>query len=151
MLRALMLASLVAVVSAAAAGQELAVLHVRVTLTDAAQSAVPVPRHALLISDNPSTSAPRRVVTGADGTIDVRLRPGSYTIESDEPVAFHGKGYQWAQTITVVAGRDAVLEFTAQNADVVDAPATSTATGGANDADPSLVLSQWQNSVVSVW
>ncbi|MCU1382164.1 MAG: hypothetical protein JWL71_861, partial [Acidobacteria bacterium] len=36
-------------------------------------------------------------------------------------------------------------------ADVVDAPAASTVTGGPNDADPSVVLSQWQNSVVSVW
>ena len=65
----------------------------------------PIARHALLISDNPATSTPRRIVTAPDGTADVRLRPGNYTVESDEPVAFNGKGYQWTQTIDITAGR----------------------------------------------
>ena len=42
----------------------------------------------LLISDNPATGAPRRVVTSLEGTVDVRLRPGNYTVESDEPLVF---------------------------------------------------------------
>src|SRR5258705_12970546 len=99
MLRALILAALFAVVPAAAPGQTVGVLHIKVTLTDAARASMPVPGHALLISDNPATSAPRRVVTAPDGTVDVRLRPGNYTVESDEPVAFGGKGYQWVQTV----------------------------------------------------
>ena len=92
MLRALTLATLFAVLSGAASAQTLSVLHVKVTLTDAAQASIPIARHVLFISDNPATSSPRRVVTGRDGTVDVRLRPGSYTVESDEPVAFNGKG-----------------------------------------------------------
>jgi hypothetical protein len=58
MLRALTVATLFAVWSGAASGQELSVLHIKVTLTDAAQTSMPVPRHALLISDDPPTARP---------------------------------------------------------------------------------------------
>ena len=108
MLRALTLATLFAVLPGAVSGQELGVLHIKVTLTTPRGGPMPVPRHALLISDNPATSSPRRVVTAPDGTADVRLRPGNYTVESDEPVAFDGKTYQWTQTLEITAGRDGV-------------------------------------------
>jgi len=124
MLRGLTLAALLATVPGVASAQALSVLHIKVTLTDAAQASMPVPRHALLISDDPPTAVPRRVVTGPDGTTDVRLRPGSYTIESDEPVTFDGKSYQWTQTVAIAAGRDTVLDLTAKNAEV-GAPAPS--------------------------
>ena len=150
MFRALTLATLVAVLAGAASGQALSVLHITVTLADASRASIPVPRHALLISDNPATSAPRRVVTSPDGTVDVRLRPGSYTVESDEPIAFDGKGYQWTQTVAITAGRDAVLALTARNAEVGLAPATSPSAASKED-DPSLLLPQWKDSVVAVW
>ena len=150
MLRALTLATLFAVLPGAASGQALGVLHVKVTLTDAARASMPIARHALLISDNPSTSSPRRVVTAADGTVDVRLRPGNYTVESDEPVAFDGKGYQWTQTVDITAGRDVILELTALNAEVGAAPAPSSSTA-ANGTDPALLVPQWKDSVVAVW
>src|SRR5712671_1980374 len=98
MVRALILATLVVVFPGAAPGQALSVLHINVTLTDAARGSIPVARHALLISDNPATSTPLRVVTKADGTADVSLRPGNYTVESDEPVTFNGTNYQWTET-----------------------------------------------------
>ena len=81
-------------------GQEQSVLHIRVTLVDAEHGRTPVPRHALLVSDNPSTAPPRQIVTAADGTVDVSLRPGNYTVESDRPVVFNGKAYQWTQSWT---------------------------------------------------
>src|SRR2546428_637476 len=145
MLRTLTLATLFAV----APGQVLVVLHVKVTLTDAARVSMPVPHHALLISDNPATSTPRRVVTAPDGTADVRLRPGSYTVESDEPVTFDGKSYQWTQTLEITAGRDVVLELTADNAEVGAAPAPSSSRAPMENA-PSLLL-QWKDSVLAVW
>jgi hypothetical protein len=147
MLRALALAALLAVVPGAAAGQAVGVLHIKITLTDAARASMPVPGHALLISDNPATSAPRRVVTAPDGAVDVRLRPGNYTVESDEPIAFGGRGYQWVQTVDIVAGRDLVLELTAANAEVGAAPAPSVP----RENDPSLLLPQWQDSLVAIW
>src|SRR6266536_377839 len=112
------LATLLSVIPRAAGGQTPGVLHIQIVLVDAERKATPVARHALLISDNPSTAPPRRIVTSMDGAADVRLPPGNYTVESDQPVAFQGKAYQWTQNVDIVAGRDAVLELTTSNAEV---------------------------------
>jgi len=146
MLRALLLATLFFVSSRAAFGQALSVLHLKVVLVDADRKATPVPRHVLLISDNPTSAPPRQIVTALDGTADVKLRPGNYTVESDKAVVFGGKSYQWTQTLDIKAGRDATLELTADNA------AVETATSaGPIEADPSFLLPQWQDSVVALW
>jgi len=150
MSRALVLSSLLLVVAHTAA-QELSVLHIKVVLLDADRKAMPVPHHALLISDNPATATPRRVVTGADGTADVRLRPGNYTVESDQPVAFRGKAYQWTQTLDIVAGRDRTLELTADNAEAADVTAATPTGDSPIEADPSFLLPRWEASVVSIW
>src|ERR1700730_16435817 len=99
MRRSLFLAILAFVGSPVASGQTLSVLHIKVVVVDADGKITPVPRHALLISDNPATAPPRRIVTALDGTADVRLRPGNYTVESDQPIAFQGKAYQWTKTL----------------------------------------------------
>src|SRR5882762_3976632 len=98
MARALVLATIFFVIPRAASAQPLSVLHIKVVLVDAERKATPVPRHALLVSDNPASAPPRRIVTALDGSVDVRLRPGNYTVESDRPFAFQGKAYQWTQT-----------------------------------------------------
>jgi S1-C subfamily serine protease len=148
--RALFFAMLFFVSSGAASGQEFSVLHIKVAVVDAGQKATPVPHHALLVSDNPATAPPRQIVTALDGTADVRLRSGNYTVESDRPVVFNGKAYQWIQIVDIVAGRDAVLELTADNAEVELATA-ATASGAPLEADPSFLLPQWQDSVVALW
>ena len=134
-----------------ASGQAPSVLHVTASLPDASQAPTPVVRHALLISDNPATSEPRRVLTGADGTVDVKLRPGSYTIESDRPFPFLGKAYQWTQMVEIVAGRDATLALTAGNAEIVPWTASSSAGGPSPERDPAVLFGKWQESVVAVW
>ena len=145
MLRALLFATLFFVT--AASGQVLSVLHIKIVVVDAERKATPVPRHALLISDNPASAPPRQIVTALDGTADVRLRPGNYTVESDRPVVFHGKAYQWTQTVDIVAGRDAILELTADNAEVEATTASATPL----EDDPSFLLPRWQDSVVALW
>ena len=124
MLRALVFATLIFVIPSAT-GQAPSVLHIKVVLVDAEGQPSPVPRHALLISENPASATPRRILTGPDGTADVRLRPGNYTVESDQPVTFNGKAYEWMQMLDIVAGRDAHLELTTGNAEVVPVPAAS--------------------------
>jgi len=134
------------------AGQAPSVLRITVTLLDGAQAPAPVPRHALLISDNPPTREPRRVITTANGTVDVRLTPGSYLVESDRPVAFFGRAYQWTEIIDVVAGRDTTLALTTANAAIVPLTAASSTVGAADPApDPSLLVEKWRESVVAVW
>jgi S1-C subfamily serine protease len=145
------IAALLSIAPRAAAGQATSVLHIKVVLLDADRKPTPVPRHALLISDNPATATPRLVVTASDGTAEVRLRPGNYTVESDQPVTFGGKAYQWTETLDIVAGRDATLQLTVDNAEV--GPTGSATTTGATlvEADPSSILAQWQQSVVALW
>jgi S1-C subfamily serine protease len=151
MLRAALLAIFVIVVPSATSSQPPSVLHIKVVLTDAQQKLAPVARHALLISENPTSAPPRRIVTGIDGTADVRLRPGNYTVESDEPVAFEGKAYNWTQMVDVASGRDAVLELTASNAEVSAVGAASTTSAATVETDPSFLLPQWKDSVVALW
>ncbi|HEY7442481.1 MAG TPA: serine protease [Vicinamibacterales bacterium] len=134
----------------AAALQAQSVLHIQVVLLDGDKKVTPVSRHALLISDNPASAPPRRIVTTLDGTANVRLRPGSYTVESDQPVVFQGQAYQWTQIVEVAAGRDAVLELTAANAEVV--PLSSvTVPDAPTRVDSSSLLTEWRDSVVGLW
>jgi hypothetical protein len=150
MLRALILATLVVVIPRALLPQSFPVLHIKVVLVDAQGQETPVARHGLLISDNPASTAPRLVVTGLDGTADVTLRPGNYTVESDRPVALDGKAYEWTEVVDVPAGRDAVLTLTAKNA-AISVPSATTASAGSLAADPSFLLPRWQDSVVALW
>ena len=153
MLRALGLAMLLLAMPRAVPGQATGVLHIKVTLVDADGKVTPVPRCALLISDNPATTAPRRIVTALDGTAEVKLRTGNYTVESDQPVAFQEHAYEWRQTLDIAAGRDAVLELTRGNAEV--GPVTAAMAGAPSaprlEADTSALLMQWQQSVVGLW
>jgi S1-C subfamily serine protease len=151
MLRAMVLATLFCVFPLASPGQAPSVLHIKVVLVDARQNVTPVPHHALLVSDNPASAPPRQIVTAPDGTADVRLRPGSYTVESDRPVAFHGKAYHWTQMVDIAAGRDAVLELTADNAEVEPVASAATAAAPPLESDPAFLLPQWQDSVVALW
>jgi len=151
MVRATVLAVLVFIAPRVADAQALSTLHIKVVLTDADGKPMPVPRHALLISDNPSTAAPRRIVTGVDGTADAKLRPGNYTVESDEPVTFRGKAYQWTQILDIVAGRDATLNLSAANAESAVASATTPSGAPPLEAEPAFLLPRWQNSVAALW
>src|SRR5262245_7858606 len=151
MVRAAVLAAVLCAVPCAAFGQTLTVLHIKVVLIDAEQKPTPVARHRLLISDNPATAPPRLIVTGLDGTAEVKLRPGNYTVESDRPVAFHGKAYQWTQIVDVPADHDAVLELTARNADAASLADAATTGDRPAESDPAVDLSKWQDSVVTLW
>jgi len=152
MLRASMFSTLLLVLlQATASNQPLGVLHIKIVLSGADGKTTPVPHHVLLVSDNPASAPPRRVVTALDGTAELRLAPGNYTVESDRPIALAGKTYQWMQVVDVRAGRDAVLELTASNAEVESATSATAASGISSDADPSALLMQWQDSVVALW
>ena len=155
MLRAVLFAALLVSLPDPAVSQERGALRITVVLADSGGAATPVPRHALLISDNPPTDAPRRILTRPDGTATVMLRPGNYTVESDQPVRFQGKAYEWRQHVDIAAGRDVVLQLTADNALPADSPEVVTATPSAATApvasDPAFLLTRWQDSVVTLW
>lgn len=145
MLRGLTAALFLLALPSAAIVQEVGILRVRIVLGGSGQTSTPVRRHALLISDNPASAAPRRVLTSQDGTVEVRLKPGNYTVESDRPVSFGGKAYQWTQLVDVVAGADTVLELTEENAEAASSAASPL------EEDASSIATRWQDSVVAVW
>ncbi|HKE88593.1 MAG TPA: serine protease, partial [Vicinamibacterales bacterium] len=153
--RALLVAALLVIGSSSALAQALTTLHITVTLADSTGKTTSVPRHALLISDEPPTQETRRIFTNPSGTVDVSLRPGHYVVESDKPLVFQGKSYEWSQRLEVVAGRNATLALTADNASVgaVAVAATSATATSATppETDPSLLASQWQETVVALW
>jgi len=149
--RVLLFAILAFAAPAAISGQTLVVLHIRAVLTDAIGQPTPVARYALLISEIPQTRETRRIVTRIDGTADVRLLPGTYVVESDQPVALQGRAYRWRQTLDIVAGRDSALDLTVANA-VVEPIAPGTTDRDAPVAiDTSLLRRQWLDSVVELW
>ncbi|MEO7273479.1 MAG: serine protease [Vicinamibacterales bacterium] len=153
MARAFLLAALALLYPQALVDQPASVLHVSVVLADADGQARPVPRHALLISENPASAPPRKVTTGLDGTVDVKLRPGNYTVESDQPVGLDGKAYQWTQIVDIAAGRETNLSLTLTNAEVgaLVPLAPGAAVAAAPEADPSFLFPHWRDSVFAIW
>jgi hypothetical protein len=148
--RALLASLLFVLGSSAASAQALSTLHITVTFADATGRITPVASHALLISDEPPSAPPRRIFTTPAGTADVSLSPGRYAVESDRPVLFEGKRYEWSRRVDIVAGRDATLALTADNASV-DAGTAAEAAPTPSGTDPSVLASQWQESVVGLW
>lgn len=137
---------------AVAHAQDTGVLRISVVVADAGGTAVPVPRAVLLISDNPAAREPRRVRTGADGTVEIKLPAGNYTVESDVPVRLGARNFAWTQTLDVPAGRDTVLQLTAENAaEVSDAADASAASAPVTHADGAVILNQWQQSIAELW
>jgi len=150
MSRALLVATLFVISSLAPSAQALSTLHITITLTDDTGKTTAVARHALLISDEPQTSETRRIFTTLAGTADVSLRPGHYVVESDQPVAFQGKRYEWTRRLEIVAGRDATLALTIDNASL-GAPAGPATSATPSETDPSFLASQSQETVVALW
>jgi hypothetical protein len=123
------------------------VLRVRLQLGPGSAT---TPRHVLLVSDNPASRVPWRLVIGTDGAGRVTLPPGNYTVESEEPLVFGGKALEWRQTLDVPGGVDTTLTLTLDNAEV-GTPATTTADGAPKGFDPWDLLIRWQDSVVPLW
>ena len=151
-MRVLISAILVFLIPHNMAGQPAGTLRIKVALVDASGQSIPMPRVVLLVSDNPASAEPRRILTSSDGTAEVKLRPGNYTVESDRPIAFQGNAYQWIQFVDVFAGRDTVLDLTATNAEVEPASAlTATDSAADNKVESLALLAKWQDSVVELW
>ena len=144
-------AAIAVMLTAMALAQDTGVLRITVAVTDADGNAIPIPRARLLISDNPTTREPRAVRTGADGSIEIKLPAGNYTVESDVPVRLGGRTFAWTQMLDVAAGRETVLALTGANA---EASADTSTPGGivtAMPADGAAILNKWQHSIAEIW
>jgi S1-C subfamily serine protease len=139
--------------SLSASTQGLSTLRITVTLTDDSGAVTPVARHALLISDEPQTTPTRRIFTTLAGTAEVSLRPGQYVVESDQPVTFQGKTYEWSRRLEVAAAQATALALTTSNATLGAATGTTGTSPSASTAetDPSLLAARWRDAVVGLW
>jgi S1-C subfamily serine protease len=143
-------------VTLAAPAPQVAVLKITVTVTAPDGTQRPVPRHALLISDDPVSMSPQRFVTKSDGTADAHLKPGKYIVESDTPFVFEGKAYEWSQPVKVAAGGDTVLALTAGNAAIEAAkpgaaPSPAAGAEAAESAAEGSLAADWQASIFTIW
>ncbi len=134
-----------------ASAQATAVLRITVTIADADGNVIPIPRARLLISDNPTTRGPRSVRTGADGTVEISLPPGNYTVESDVPVTMGGRTFTWTEMLDVAAGQTTTLALTAVNAAVETATGATSDPATATSADGASILHRWRRSIVEIW
>lgn len=108
-------------------------------------------RHALLVSDNPPSRSPWRVVTGLDGKGKLTLPPGNYTIESEEPLVAQGRTYEWRQDVDVTAGGSTTVQLTTSNAEIGTPSADATTSDVPRKVDHWDLLIKWQESVVPLW
>ena len=90
-----------------------------VVLTDVSGVATPVPRLVLLVSDDPPTAEPRRVRTTADGTVELKVAPGTYIVELDERSHSAAKPTP-GRRLSRCAPDGTVLDLTADNAESAD-------------------------------
>src|SRR5688500_3657790 len=149
-MRPVLSAVLVLLLSVTGSAQDSGVLRISVVLTDADGASTPVPRAQLLISDNPTTREPRRVRTGPDGTVEIKLPPGNYTVESDLPVTLGGRRFIWTQILDVPGGRETVLALTAANAEV-DTDVGGATNSAPTQADGAAILNKWRKSIAEIW
>ena len=127
-----------------AAAQAAGTLRVRVVLTDASGVATPVPRLVLLVSDNPPTDEPRRVRTAADGTVELKLAPGSYIVELDEPSRSAARPIPGRRSSRCVPGR--------RRCSISPRAMPRAADQRAHSArDSATLLTAWRDSVVEIW
>src|SRR6266540_6128746 len=127
-----------------AAAQSQQLLRVKILLIDSDLNVKPVPKHVLFVTPRPTPGEPRRLVMGMDGSAETSLAPGDYVIESEKPVEFQGKSYRWAQSFTMKAGIDSVLELSVDNATI------ESNTPKVTVADLPSLFRDWQDSVVTV-
>jgi hypothetical protein len=75
-------------------------------------------------------------------------------VESDRPLVFESRTYQWTQVVTLVAGRDTTVDLTAANARVGAAAATPVTTDAAllrPVEKATSILTTWQASAFELW
>ena len=108
-------------------------------------------RHALLISDEPPSRSPWRVVTALDGAGQITLPAGRYIVESDEPLVLRGRTYEWRETVDVTAGAAVALALTADNAEAGTAVPSVETPGAPPTFDHWDILVEWQDSIVEIW
>src|SRR5215472_1457551 len=122
-------------------------VHVRVVLVDRELNQKPVP--FLLVSFKHGANS-AEVKTGLDGTAEISLPPGKYTIATPKPAELGGQHFSWSVPVTL-AGAEQNVDLTNDNAKIEEtsAPASKPA-GDSSGGDLSRYFKRLKNTVVTV-
>ena len=135
------------VVGICAHGQDAAPVKITAVLVDKDLTQKPVPHLSLTLTDLNATSPSLVLKTALDGTVEVRVKPGNYTLVSPQGIEFQGRQFSW--NIEIVVGLSGTaIELSNDNAHVTQANAPA----AIRRVDELTTLFQkFQNSVVTVW
>ncbi len=117
--RFVLLIALFAAFASAVYAQTPVKVTVTVALVDKELNLKPVPKFPLTVrsSDDKAVS----VTTSFEGTAEVALAPGNYTIRSAKPLEFDGSSYSWDHAFIVEPGKTGNIELSGDNANVAEA------------------------------
>lgn len=92
---------------------------VKVTVVDDGLNLKNVPKFSLIVQRNgdPITAA-TKISTSADGTVELALSPGRYTVVSEKPLSFQNRSFTWEQAFLVERGNVTTIELSSDNARV---------------------------------
>jgi V8-like Glu-specific endopeptidase len=122
-------------------------VHVRVVLVDRELNQKPVP--FLLVSLKHGTNS-AEVKTGLDGTAEISLPPGKYTIATPKPAELGGQHFFWNVPVTL-AGAEQNVDLTNDNARIEETSAAAPRPAGdSSGGDLSRYFKRLKNTVVTV-
>jgi hypothetical protein len=139
---------LLACCGAAQSKTDLVKVHLRVVLVDRELNQKPVP--FLLVSiRNGAKSA--EVKTGLDGSAEIKLPPGNYTVTTPKPTELGGQSFSWNVAVKL-GGLDQNVDLTNDNARSEDISASTAkpASSSGREGDLAELFRRLKNSVVTV-
>lgn len=122
-------------------------VHIRVILVDSELNQKPVPFLNVTLKSAATSSA---VKTRLDGSAEIILPAGAYTVTAAKPVDFDGKRYSWSLRVTLT-GAEQTIDLTNENAKAEDnaAPAPPRSSGPSSN-DLTEQFKKLRNTVVTV-
>lgn len=135
-------------VCAAQSRTDLVKVRLRVVLVDRELNQKPVP---FLLVSLKSAAKSADVKTGLDGTADLWLPPGKYTLATPKPVELGAERFSWNVAVTLRGGEQNV-DLTNDNAksEEISAVIAKPASGNAGGGDLATHFKRLKNSVVTV-
>ncbi len=125
-------------------------LKIRVVIVDKDLNQKPVPFLVVKFA-NSAGGTDTEAKTGLDGSAQIALAAGHYTLSTPKPAELAGKRYTW-NLPEDVAGAEQEIDLTNDNAKAEDAPAPSGSPteGSSSSGDLTVLFDKYKNSVVKV-
>ncbi len=122
-------------------------VRLRVILVDGDLNQKPVPFLTVIFK---GAGASSEVKTSLDGTAEINLAPGAYTVSTPKPVELAGKRYSWSVHVNL-SGAEKTIDLTNENArEEESAASASPRSAGASAGDLTEQFKKLKNTVVTV-